>query len=491
MTAAFFFPRSLTATILGGIAWLVSLSPARGETDPKPLTPEEENLARFARGVLAEVEGDLPTARKHVEASLQADPSSFSLARKTAGLQSQDDDLRAAVTTLRTFADVQPQRLDAQLYFADFLKAHIARDDAGAQQAAQQILERANANFPNQSGVFSRLIRLYEYQGKREDSLTLYRDQFEVKQPGLAHWMALEALTRTLLPEDSPELDERLERIAKEIRATGLDHELATRQLSDYYRRTNRLAEALAVLSEHVERHPDSLTLRTRLGLLQFYAKDHEAALLTLEDVLLIDPDQLLAHRSLARYHEREENAEKALHHNAEILRITGGSAQEFLEVAEQYLALDQARSARLLLEKARFNHPSHPALAARLAIATLRDGSPTLAARLFREAEALAEEAGELDTAPYLDADFQLEFASSLKDARDDEEAENRLRKAIRRMKADQPQRKAQGLRMLATLWIEQDRNLGPARSLLQQAAALDPDNKDTRKLLERLKKK
>ena len=138
-------------------------------------------------------------------------------------------------------------------------------------------------------------------------------------------------------------------------------------------------------------------------------------------------------------------------------------------------------------MEKARFDHPDSPALAARLAIATLRDGDTTDASRLFREAEALAKESDDPSAKEFLDSEFQLEFAGSLRKAGDVEAAENRLRNAIRSIPPDQPTKTARALRELARIWIDQGKNLSPAASLLKRAEGLEPGNAETKELLER----
>jgi Tfp pilus assembly protein PilF len=228
--------------------------------------------------------------------------------------------------------------------------------------------------------------------------------------------------------------------------------------------------------------------MRTRLGLLRIYATQEAAGVKTLQETLQIDPDQVLAHRALAQYYQRFGEPGRALHHGAEALRIAGGAPQDFVELANQYLESGKPHEARLLLEKARFDHPENAAVAARLAIATLRDGDTASAARVFREAEALAKESKDPAAKEALDADYQLEFAASLRTAGDLTAAESRLRDTIRTIPADEPKKSAHAMRELARLWLEQDKKLG-LEGLLKRAESLDPDNPETKTLLDQLK--
>jgi len=449
----------------------------------------EETLARYARGVFAELEGDLGGARTHYEAVLAADPASFTAARKASAIQLADDDLPAAAKTLRGFAVGHPDRLAPQLCYADFLEQH-APHDADAQRAAEAVLTAANERFPHHPEVFTRLVNVHENRARRERSLAVFNAQFEVAEAGPEHWRALAPIARTLLPAGSAELRERLDLVAANLVRTGIERPDMARFASDHYRNTGRLDQAIAVLEKHAAAAPDSLALRTRLGLLLLSAQRDPEALEVLHKVLEIDPEKVIAHRSLARYYERHQAPGKALFHHAEVLRLAGGDVAQFTAVASRYLELDRPHEARLLLEKARFDHPDDPVIAARFAVATLRDGDPAAAARLFRRAEALAEASGDSAALDALGPGFQIEFAFSLRDAGDLPEAEDRLRAAIRDIPPDQSAELARALRALAALWLDQHKNRGPAASLLKRADALEPNHPETQALLERTNK-
>ena len=448
------------------------------------------NLSEYAKGVYAELEGDTKTARQHFEATLEADPDSFTVANKTAMTQLQLKDMAAASGTLRHFATTHPEDLGPQLHYADFLNQHATRD-AIAQKVAIELLEGANTRFPHQHAIFSRLINLYENTGQTDKSLALFRAQFDAPEADAFHWMSLAPIAKTLLPGDAPELTERLDLIAAKTAETGIAIPQAARSISDYYRKSGRLEQAIAILEKHVRAVPNSLSLRIRLGLLLLAAKRDEDAERTLLEVLDIDSDQVLAHRALSRFYQDRNQIDEALYHRAEALKIAGGHPSEFLELASEYLDNGQPHPARLLLEKARFEHPDNPGIAARLAIATLRDGKTREANLLFRQAESLAKESIDPEAKRWLDADFQFEFANSLRDAGDLPAAEDRLRASVKSTPADKPLLKARALRELARSWLDQDKNQGPAVSLLRSAESLDPGNPDTAALLERARKK
>ena len=452
-----------------------------------PLSADNSaNLSLFAKGVFSEIGGEQQQARQFYQKALEADPHAYPLTTKTSRLQLATLDLPAATQTLRTFAKNHRKHLDSQLHYASFLK-HQASSDKIAQQAAIETLELANTNFPHHPAVYDSLILHYENSNRREDSLQLLEEQLDSDTHDPNHWLALAPIVKTLYPKDEPQYREKLQLIFEKAAEKGLHNPHFTRTISEYHRSEGRIEEAINTLQKHLTLTPSSHSLRTRLGLLQLHNQDENAGEATLLQVLAIHPEQTLAHNSLAKLYRKKNHTEKALHHRAEGLRISGGHPQEAIELANEYLALEQAHQARLLLEKFRFDYPENPAIHARLAIATLRDGLPEQAARLFRQAEALAKDSKDSASAQYLDADFQIEFANSLLSAGAFAAAETRLRQAAQGLDLDdEPKKYAQAVTALAQLWIDQGKNEAPAKALLQRAISIDPENATAKKLLE-----
>ncbi|MDP0491508.1 MAG: tetratricopeptide repeat protein [Verrucomicrobiota bacterium JB023] len=451
------------------------------------LADNSANLALFAKGVFAENKGDLPAARDLYAETLTQDPGAFPLASKLSRIQGFMGEHHAATATLRDFATANRRHLIAQLSYVSFLRQH-AYHDALAQQAAVETLEIANENFPNQPSIYEPLINLYETLEQRSDSLAVLQDQFTAETDDPYHWLALAPIVKTLHPADSTEYREQLATIYKKASVRGLADAETARKISEYHRSQGDLPAAIHTIQNHLEQQPSSHSLRTRLGLLYLSNQQEEKGEKTLLDVIAIDPDQALAHQSLAKLYRRQQKPLPALHHRAELLRIQGGTPDQTIALANEYLELDQPHPARLLLEKARFDFPESPAIHARLAIATLRDGETKEAALLFRQAETLAESSQDPSAIQYLDADFQIEFAHSLVEAGDQEAAETRLRQAAQNLDIDQhPEKYARAVTSLAKIWLAEGRNEGPAKALLQRAISIDPENAEAHRLLEK----
>lgn len=487
--------------------FLTALSAFASESEsPKEL------LSQFAQAHLAQSKGDSKTALNTLNTLQQKDPHSYHLASKISNAYWHNDKPRKASQTLHQFAKAHPQHLTAQLRYTNFLHAVSPRDET-ARQLAIDTLERAIQNHGLSPTLFSNLLNRYEQGEERPKSLDLYQKfstQKKASSPDQSsqlddpsHWQSLLNAARTLFPANSPEFQSANDRAHQNLHRTSLDNPDVARQISEYYRKKSNLPQAITTLQEHLDLTPSSHSLRTRLAILQLANKQPDDGESTLLLNLSIDPRQPLAHNTLAKHYQRNNQNEKRLYHRAQALRFGSGVPAEFLALANELLLtnnLTHTHNARLLLEKARFDHPSNLEILAQLAIATARDTtSPnhTLAAsRLFRQAETLITElpSDEQDEArALLSSDFQLEFATLLLQSKSPQSiqlAETRLRQAIRSIPPDQPQKSARALASLAQLWLDQNKNHAAAHSLLRRAKQQDPENKDIDTLLQRCKK-
>ena len=97
-----------------------------------------------------------------------------------------------------------------------------------------------------------------------------------------------------------------------------------------------RLPTIFARRSARSKPSPSSLELRTRLGILLLAAKQEAEGEALLKEVLAIDPRQALAHQTLAKFYRLRDKPEPARFHAGELLKIRGGSADEFAKLADE-----------------------------------------------------------------------------------------------------------------------------------------------------------
>jgi uncharacterized protein (TIGR02996 family) len=419
----------------------------------------------FALGVLEESRGHEATAGKHFETARLADPLALALVRRAVDARMEAGDRAGAVTLYRNLADARPDDLAVQLVYADFLEQQ-GKGDSLALKLADETLGKALEKNPKNTEVIRRLAEHALAAGDcgRQEEL------MEMLSPDVSAAAILYAsISRRLAgPDDQTARAKVDQRFHRALKFSPADPLLA-RAASEHFRETGRLAEAIQVLERHVKAAPSSLALRTRLGVLCFSTKRDAEGEAALKQVLEISPHQALAHQALAKFYRLREMPDPARVHASELLKIRSGSPADFIKLADAWLAANQPREARLLLEKAAFDHPESSDILEMLATATRRDPATRgQAARLFREAEAARQ-----PDAPVTPA-FLLESAEALIDSGQSKAAEERLRTAIRALPAEATHETAAALRRLAQLWETENRNVEAARALRQRADAL-----------------
>lgn len=424
----------------------------------------------FARGVLAEQRGDAAAAAEAFDRAREADPGALPLMLRVAGRLQAEGDLAGASTLHREFAAAHPERLEAQLAYVDFLRES-SPDDDFAGKLALEVLEKTAGRFPAELEIQRRLFRVYESLEQREKSLGVF-EAVAAGEPGHSQTLLAVEMARTLFPKDDADARSRVDELFRKACRAEPANPVLARAASEHFRTSGRLPEAIDILAAHTAADPSSLALRIRLGILLLAADRTEEGEKALLDVLAIDPRQALAHQSLAKLYRKLDRVAEARPHAAELLKIRGGDPSEFVTLADEFLAADLPRDARLLLEKAVFFHPSDASLLVKLAVAARRDPeSRGAASRLFREAEGMSGGEG-----PAKDPEFLREFAESLLEGGQTKAAEERLRLAIRAYPAEKKKETAAALRRLAGLWTAEKRNTEAANALMQRADALDP---------------
>ncbi len=431
---------------------------------------ENNPRVEFAFGTLAQSHGREETAAAHFEAARLLDPTAAPLVEIASLRLLTAGDRPGAIRLRRELAAARPDDIGVQIAYADFLTNH-GSGDALATKLATETLEAALAIQPRKPEIIRRLFTIHHTRGDTQRAAEIAAS-LDDRDP--ASVLLFATLSRTL--HDSKDEAARAE-VARRFDLSLTEragHPGLSRAASEFYRSAGNRDRAIEILSNHVAAAPWSLNLRARLGILLFSAERDAEGLRTLGELLAIHPRHGQAHESLAKFHRLKGDAETAAAHAGEILRIRGGDPSEFLALADEHLASKRPREARLLLEKAVFDHPDDLPLRMKLAIATQADPeSGDRAARLFREAEAAAPDGKPTDPA------FLSASAESLIAAGQSKAAEERLRAAIRAYPPEARTQTAATLRRLAALWESENRNAAAAGALRQRAEALDPAGK------------
>ncbi len=420
----------------------------------------------FSYGVLEERRGNEEKAAEFYERAYRADPTSMHLLGMLAERLAETDDLTGAIGLWEEALRGSPEDARAWIAFGDFLGS-AGRGDATASRKREQAYRKALKLKPGEYVPIQRLVSLAREQGEDDRARELIETLTPQSETAVLYYVST---TRSLYDSRDEKAARRIdERLAQAMREQPDSARLA-RAASEHYRLTGRLDRAIAALQEHVEARPESLDLKIRLGILWFSKEEDEEGLRVLREVLDVHPRKSLAHESLAKYYRKAGQAKEAMAHSAELLKIQGGGSGEFLELADELMASDEFRAARLLLEKAVFEHEDDVELRKKLAIATARDPETRERARhLFNEVEEMAGSEATTDSV------FLLESAKEHLSRGETDLAEVRLRKAIRNFPPDARAQTAAAMRALAGIWISSGKNEDAARLLIQRADAME----------------
>jgi len=426
-----------------------------------------DSLLDFSYGILEQQRGHDEKAEDFILKAYEADPTAMPLVRRVAAMRMEDNDRPAALAVYEKVLEARPDEVEVRIEYGDFL-GRVGRGDTLAERKREETYLKVLEAMPGQYLPVERLIRLAREQGKDDRARELLEQLDPTDSPDAVRYYV--ATTKSLY--DSK--DEAARRRISKVFGNAMDEQPewggVARAASDHFREAGDMERAIDILQRHVEVRPSSLDLRIRLGILHFANKENNDGERILNEVIAIHPKKALAHESLAKHYRNEGRIDEARHHSAELLKIRGGTSNDFVELADELLAADDARKARLLLEKAVFDYPEDASLMMKLAMATARDPeTKDSAARLFREAENMLANPADAEPA------FLLESAKELVAQGQTKAAEERLRNAIRTFPKEAKQETAAALRALAGIWISEGRNADAAKALISRADALE----------------
>jgi len=422
-------------------------------------------LLDFSYGVLERERGNGESAAAYFNKAYEADPLAMPLVRIIAAACKEDDRAAALDAYERVIAS-RPDEPFIALEYGDFL-GEVGKGDTLARRKREEIYGKVLQAMPGAYIAIERLIRTARERGDDDRARELLETLTTDSEQSVRYYVAT---TKSLYDSRDEAAAARIDTRFAEAMESHPGWAGIARAASDHFRQSNRLEEAIGILRKHVEARPSSLDLKIRLGILLFSGKQDEEAVKVLREVLEVHPRKALAHESLAKHFRQNGKLTEARGHAAELLGIRGGTAEEFLELADELTAANDFRAARILLEKAVFRHKDDAKLMMKLAIATSRDPeAKESAARLFREAEAMLANPADMDPA------FLLESAKELRAQGQVKAAEERLRTAIRSFPKEAKKETAAAMRALADIWISDGRNINEANALISRAEVLE----------------
>ena len=425
------------------------------------------SLLDFSYGKLEEMRGDAEKSKKFYAKAYTEHPSAMPLVRLMSGFLLEDGDRAGALKTYQSAMEARPEDDSILLEYGDFL-GQVGSGDAIADRLREEAYGKFLESRPGSFVAVERMIRFFREKGEDDRARELLESLGNESPDAVLYYVST---TKSLYDSRDEEAGKRIDARFASAMDEHPEWVAIARKASDHFRETDRLDMAIEVIERHLAVVPSSLDLKIRQGILMFSAKRYDDGVRVLSEVLEVHPKKVLAHESLAKYYRREGLRKEAREHAAEVLKIRGGSPDDFLELVAELEQDGELRTARLLLEKAAFYHPEDPALLMKLAMITSKDPeTKDRAARIFKEAEAMI--AGKPDE---MNPAFMIESAKELIAQGEVKAAEDRLRTAIRNLPKSAKKETAEALRALAGIWIAEGRNQDAADALIKRAGALE----------------
>lgn len=424
------------------------------------------SLLDFSYGVLEGSRGNEEKAGEYFEKAYAGDPAAMPLVRRVAALRMEVGNRRGALEVYEGALEANPENPWLHLEYGDFLE-RVGRGDGLADQRRKEAYLHFLESMPGSYVAVERLIRFAREKGNDDRARELL-EELVIDSSEAASYYA--ATSKSLYDEKDEGARKRIGDVFEKAIENHPEWADTARAASDHFREAGDNEKAIGILKRHVEVRPSSLDLRIRLGILFLSEKKFDDGVKELRDVLVIHPKKALAHESLAKHFRNEKNLDEARHHSAELLKIRGGSEDEFVKLAEEFMEAGKVREARLLLERAVFEYPEDAGLMMKLAMATARDPeTKDDASRLFRAAENMLGNPADAEPG------FLLESANEMLARGETKAAEERLRNAIKTFPKEAKKETAAAMRALAGIWISEGRNADAANALMKRADALE----------------
>ena len=313
---------------------------ATGTSERKPVASAAEidsqgaeAAYQFALGRLQADEGDTSAAEQALARAVALVPDDPFLRIEYAGLLVRTGQLSRVDSELVRAAELAPDDIDV-LHAASEVRMQAADRDPRQLPAAQRALEEVRRRTPADVRSMVALAQLYLAQGRGDDAVAVLREVARYR-PG--HPMVNALLVDALLKADQPAAAEE---VLTQV-LTGNPLALESRlQLADLQGRRDDHRAAVATLLAAPEDQRQSPELLRRLGFEQFRLGEGAAALATVDQLLIADPESTagrylrgLVLASLGRDQEAET-----------VLSALAAEAPRSIDVAEALAAVLERR---------------------------------------------------------------------------------------------------------------------------------------------------
>lgn len=425
-----------------------------------------EALARFAAGIIHEMNEEPEPALEQFYLAALADLDNETLTTEVARQLLVNKQPERALELLEKTAK-RPE-VSGNVY----AWLGVARFQLGQTDSAIAANRTAIEKLPRLLPAYHNLCRIYieNNQGPLAlDVLDLAAKQAELDAEGWLDLAQYYASYRALLKAEPEAIQRRIADAlnhAEKLHPTDLD---ALEKLADGYRQLGNQERAAQILLEIVAKEPERAGVRQKLIDALLRANDRSRAREQLEALARERPTNPMPHLYLGLLAREEKDYARAESHVQTAVTLSPGTEALYFELAETQLNARKPRAALATLERARKRFPSSFPLELYTGLAHSALRAYALAIKYYTAAEVLAQA-----TDPTrLNAVFYFHTATASERLRDFEAADKYFARCL-----ELAPKFAEALNYCGYMWTERGIHLDQARSMIQQALEIEPDN-------------
>jgi len=439
---------------------------------------QAEALAHYATALQLEAAGKPREALTHYMDAVKADPTHPKLTAHAAELAMNYAGREKAIEILNGCLKASPKSSAAHLNLSQFYATY-ATEDPFEKDKAVEILSKALTLFPADAEVYRAGVLIYLTRNNRPAAEAAMAQAFKQTTESPDFWLITGRAAQEVWPLAHPEhkvihrskVNPFFEAAIKAANAESRpDVHL---EVAQYFLLSAQIDRSGQIVQGLYEKTGDLEAAKLWVRILQAQEKDKQAVEL-LEKVIAQRPDDVEQRRLAVGLYDDMEAYAKAVPHMEAIVRIAGGSVEDYKALAQILLRAGLPEKALALTQRTTVLFPNQAFFSLVAAISSRGLGRPEEASTFYSKTETLAQAM----SPEMLNDGFYKEWGDVLQNLKRYDDAAKKYQKSIALTPQDEPKRAAVVLNNLGYMWLELGQNLDKAGDFIRRACEFDPDS-------------
>ena len=435
-------------------------------------------LAHYATALQLEAAGKPREALTHYMDAVKADPTHPKLTAHAAELAMNYAGREKAIEILEGCLKASPKSPAAHLNLAQFYATY-ATEDPFEKDKAVEILGKALTLFPTEAEVYRAAVMIYLTRNNKAAAESAMAQALKQTTTAPDFWLITGRAAQEVWPLAHPE-HKVIHRskvnpfFEAAIKAANVESRADVHlEVAQYFLLSAQIDRSGQIVQALYEKTGDLEAAKLWVRILQAQEKDKQAVEL-LEKVIAQRPDDVEQRRLAVGLYDDMEAYSKAVPHMETIVRIAGGSVEDYKALAQILLRAGLPEKALALTQRTTVLFPNQAFFSLVAAISSRGLGRPEEAATFYGKTETLAQAM----SPEMLNDGFYKEWGDVLQSLKRYDDAAKKYQKSIALTPQDEPKRAAVVLNNLGYMWLELGQNLDKAGDFIRRACEFDPDS-------------